>query len=417
MSTYLFGGGIVNPAQVAYAEVSLTSDLTFIWPIANTDSTNVLARQIDVTADASNRFIILPPADQTGVGMSVVINNVGAYTFGVKDNAGNFLGNVSSTTSYYYYVSDNSSAAGVWGQFAFGSSPVTVSASALAGPGLAANGSNQLYISTTAESFSTALYAFVVNDRDKLKIYTGGGTTMSLSSPATYAAGWQVYFKNAGGGTVTITPVSGTIDGQVSLTFAPSDAAVIFCDGANFFTLGRGQSLTFTYSTITMNVAGTGEYPGAWPTVLSAAESAAQMQVYSGILTGNRTVNYGTNLGVYYVYNNTTGAFSLTLRATNADAGFVVPQGTRVVITNDGTNVRNAITSSAGTVTSITAGTGLTGGTITGSGTIALDVSGVVAGTYDFPSITVDTYGRATAVTTSNNASVATKITLYTNMI
>lgn len=46
-------------------------------------------------------------------------------------------------------------------------------------------------------------------------------------------------------------------------------------------------------------------------------------------------------------------------------------------------------------VTSITAGAGLTGGTITSTGTIALDKSGVTAGEYN--GITVDDYGRVTA--------------------
>lgn len=46
-------------------------------------------------------------------------------------------------------------------------------------------------------------------------------------------------------------------------------------------------------------------------------------------------------------------------------------------------------------VTSITAGTGLTGGTITSTGTIALAESGVTAGTYQ--GLTVDAYGRVTA--------------------
>ena len=46
-------------------------------------------------------------------------------------------------------------------------------------------------------------------------------------------------------------------------------------------------------------------------------------------------------------------------------------------------------------VTSVTAGTGLTGGTITSTGTIALATSGVTAGTYQ--GITVDQYGRVTS--------------------
>ena len=50
------------------------------------------------------------------------------------------------------------------------------------------------------------------------------------------------------------------------------------------------------------------------------------------------------------------------------------------------------ITIAGGSVTAVTAGTGLTGGTITGAGTIALATTGVTAGSY--PKVTVDTYGR-----------------------
>jgi|GEM_PF-5785821 len=51
-----------------------------------------------------------------------------------------------------------------------------------------------------------------------------------------------------------------------------------------------------------------------------------------------------------------------------------------------------------GTVTSVATGAGLTGGPVTTTGTIALDVSGVTAGQYT--KITVDQYGRATSGTT-----------------
>ena len=61
----------------------------------------------------------------------------------------------------------------------------------------------------------------------------------------------------------------------------------------------------------------------------------------------------------------------------------------------------------SGTVTSITAGTGLTGGTITASGTIALATTGVealsqVGSSAAVPVISVDTYGRITALQTAS---------------
>ena len=77
--------------------------------------------------------------------------------------------------------------------------------------------------------------------------------------------------------------------------------------------------------------------------------------------------------------------------------------------------IATGATANKGTVTKITAGTGLTGGDITSSGTIALATSGVTAGTYgddestrtlthsdvfDVPQITVDSYGRVTSATT-----------------
>jgi hypothetical protein len=54
------------------------------------------------------------------------------------------------------------------------------------------------------------------------------------------------------------------------------------------------------------------------------------------------------------------------------------------------------VASTDGTVTSVTAGTGLTGGTITGSGTIDLDDTTVIPGSYTYSNIVVDQQGRIT---------------------
>ena len=66
-----------------------------------------------------------------------------------------------------------------------------------------------------------------------------------------------------------------------------------------------------------------------------------------------------------------------------------------------------ASSGTAGGVTSITAGTGLSGGTITTTGTISLGTSGVVAGSYTNPSISVDSYGRITSASSGSGGGVS----------
>lgn len=97
------------------------------------------------------------------------------------------------------------------------------------------------------------------------------------------------------------------------------------------------------------------------------------MLKFTGTLSAARNIIVPSSGKIYYIHNATTGGYTLTVK-TSAGTGIAVPNGYKVLVYSDGTNVVDA-------VNYFTAAT--VGGTLTAQGLI--DASGASSGQIKFP--------------------------------
>lgn len=122
---------------------------------------------------------------------------------------------------------------------------------------------------------------------------------------------------------------------------------------------------------------------GSADVTLTEAEANNVILNFSGTLTGNIDVivPLGTKPRMWFVTNNTTGAYTLTVKGATG-TGIDVDQGDKALLAQDGTNVVAIIatTTGLGTVTSVAASVpsflSVSGSPITTTGTLAIGYSG-----------------------------------------
>lgn len=348
------GGGAIYPAQQTYIGLALTADVDLVWPLEQQVGGNLIAAAIIGVVAAAGPFAInLSSAALVSNGYAILFDNLGANTFVVKDSTGGTLLTVASGEAWVLYLQDNATAAGVWGTFQQGAGTSSANASSLAGAGLKA-------ITTTLnQRWSVNLqpvnYALVDADRASFIAWTGGVGAFTLPDATVVGSDWFCAVKNAGSGSLTLTPGGGqTIDASATLILAVEESTFIVSDGSNWFTVGLGQAVNSVFDFISLSVAGTGTV------TLAGAQLNRVSYRFTGILTGNRTVVVPASVQQYWVDNQTTGAFTLTVK-TALGTGVIVGQNTRAILYCDGTNVVNAddASSIAFPITTTQGGTGL----------------------------------------------------------
>jgi len=355
MTSYVnpFTGQTIQPSQVGYEQLTISTNTTLQWPV-NGNTSNVVANIIEVTATTTSLNLFMPAATQVSTGQSVLIRNIGANPFTVVKSDGSTIVAISSGVAQYIYVTNNTTEPGTWATVTFGAGTSSANAGALAGFGLKAISTtlNQAYNLTTYNSTTT----FTTSDRASFAVYTGGVGSFNLPSSATLGNDWFINIRNNGTGILTITPTGAdTIDGNASQQLQIGESFVVVSNGTNGFnSFGYGQSSSFFYTILSKVVTGLG------PSItLSSSEASNVIQEYSGTLAANTQIIFPSTVQLYVVTNLTSGAFTLTFRtAAVGGATVVIPQTQSLVLVCDGTNVYNANSATISTLPSLTLNSG-----------------------------------------------------------
>lgn len=370
--TDVFGGANIYPSEISYSSVALSTDITLSWPEETSTNVNLATKIMDVTPASSGLSIILPDASKTGTGNTILFNNRGAHTFTVRDAAGVQVVTVAAATLWQIYLTNNTTVAGTWRSLQYGATTSIANASALAGTGIVAVGA-LLSQSVPITAFNSN-YTTTLADRAKMFNWTGAAGTLTLPDPTVVGNNWFIYLRNSGSGAISAdAPGMTLIDGDSFLSFQPGESAIIACDGAGFYTIGFGQSATFAFDYTVIDVSGTGNY------TLVGTELNRVSYRFTGTLTGNRNIIVPATVQQYWVDNQTTGAYTLTIK-TLAGLGVSVATGQRAILYSDGTDVLDADT--AGISIPLDVSQGGTGATTAGAGLINLGGTSVGIGVF-----------------------------------
>ncbi len=396
--TQVFGGTTIYPSDVTYLALALTGDVVLEWPLESNATNNPAARIIDVTPTGAHS-IFLPPADETGTGQTILFNNLGPSTITVKNSIGGTLLSIAQGEQWQIYLTNNTTPAGTWRTFRYGASTAQAQASALAGYGLTATGAT-LSQSTPITLFNSN-YTAGDPDRAKMLVWTGGLGTFTLPSASTAGDNWFVSVRNEGLGNLVVTPQGlDTINSAATLTLFPGDSATITTDGANWYTLGLGQSAVFAFDFTSINVAGlSGDY------TLTGAELNRIAYQFTGALAGNIEIVVPKTTQQYWVYNNTTGGtYTLRVKTNTQTPGINVARGARAILYCDGNNVVDAET--GGIAVPVSVADGGTGATSAGAALINL--GGTSVGTALFTAATPAAAWSALGAAQSGNVNGGT---------
>lgn len=248
---------------------------------------------------------------------------------------------------------------------------------------------------------------YTIANGDQCKLVTfSNASSVAVGIPqagggGNFVAGWLVYLQNRGAGTVTITPTTSQIDGASTLTLNQNQGALLFSDGANYFSLrgigsagvtsvAAGLGLTTTPGTCnTGSITVTGTISECMaPNVKTGAYTIANTDQHSLLVFNSASsANFGLPQaggggnflkGWSVCFENiNTGLLTITPATSTIDGGGALnlAQNQGLCVYSDGSNYftnRGIGSGGAVSITSLSSNLVFTPSPLTGSGTGAI---------------------------------------------
>jgi len=403
----VFGNNSVPPSQQSYSAYSLTSDVSSHWPDNYSGTGLVLTDILEVTPTGAYS-ITMPSAAEVSNGRDIMIRNLGASAITVLKNDASSLTTVAAGQAVLIYVTNNSTSAGTWGQFIYGTGTSSADAASLVGNGIKAVGTtlNQSHPITAINSN----YTILTTDRSKLVLFTGGISEVTLPTAATVGEDFFFLLRNSGTGNLTINPNgSETIDDLITFNLNPGESTIICASGTEWFTVGYGRSTSFNFTQLTKDVSAGGTI------TLTTAEASNKLLTFTGTPEAGVNIVVPSSVQVYYVYNKLSTAQNIVIK-TAAGSGATIPQTSRIIVYCDSVNVVSAQSVAATSAISFEDGNA-TGPSInfatktnsglykSGSQDVGISVNGSSVGVFTSAGLTTAASGNLTS--TNLNAALA----------
>ncbi len=339
--TDVFGAQTVPPSEESYILHNITGiDNQFYWPEQYGGFGYLLADITELVSDGA-AAVRLPVADGASVGESFLLRNRCLDDIQVNDASGAPAALLPTGQTLFFYVVDNTTPAGQWQIFTFGAGTSAADAVALAGGGLSV-ATGRLRVSSEYRAINSD-YPIVPEDRGQILDVVTGTVTVTAPDAATAGEGFYCFIRNSSAGNLTLDGYgTQTVNGALSITFAPGDSVILMSTGANWVTVGYGRSVSGQFSEVIVNAA-------AGDVTLNSSDVAGRMIRVVGTATANITVTLPAIDNIYFVVvESGMGAYS-AIFTTGSGAVTALTANQRTVLTSDGTNVLAAVTT---TVTS-----------------------------------------------------------------